>query len=377
MYRPIGILGAGLACALIALRADLRRRRLSWKQGSGWDTLSALDVACPAAISGVIGSLFAEMAPIALATHAILLNSPLTWGIATSLLAVIFLWNEGRRQVQFQRPPGLVFGETLLLAGVYMGIESLIFSATDWPGVPRGTGVHIACILAAVAGGAVIGVVVPPFAKGYEGHRILHRSTKEGESIQAEYVPASPECPHPERWKMIDTQTTEVEVIDFLKSLVIALKPNLIVETGTFLGYSTIKMAEGLQANGFGKIISIEYDPVIYARAKDRIDASGLGRWIECRNESSLEARIDGTIDLLFSDSHRTIRGREIRRLLPQVDPNGLVIVHDTSSHFQVVHESVMQLERDGLLHTVWLPTPRGLVIAQKPQGHKKSAIVA
>jgi predicted O-methyltransferase YrrM len=130
-------------------------------------------------------------------------------------------------------------------------------------------------------------------------------------------------------------------------------------------------MAEGLKANGFGRIITIEYDPAIFAKAKERIDASGLGSWIEYRNESSLETRIDGTIDLLFSDSLMAIREHEVRRFLPQINPHGLVLIHDASSHFRVVRESASRLEQEGLLSVVLLPTPRGLAIAQKREGRR------
>ena len=137
------------------------------------------------------------------------------------------------------------------------------------------------CGLAILAGVLVIARVVPPFLKKGEERHILERLVEQGESVQKEYTPPTPECPHPELWKMMDSQTSELEVLDFLKSLVITIKPQLIVETGTFLGYGTLKMAEGLKENGFGRIITIEYDPAIFAKAKERIDASGLGSWIE------------------------------------------------------------------------------------------------
>ena len=44
-----------------------------------------------------------------------------------------------------------------------------------------------------------------------------------------------------------------------------------------------------MQRNGFGKIISCEFDPVVFEKAKEKIAASGLSEWIELRNESSLE----------------------------------------------------------------------------------------
>ena len=119
----------------------------------------------------------------------------------------------------------------------------------------------------------------------------------------------------------------------------------------------------------FGKIITVEYDPTVFAKAKENIDASGLGKWIEYRNASSLETKIDGEIDILFSDSETTIREQEVRHFLPQIKTRGLVLIHDASSHFKVVRDAALRLEQEGLLSVVLLSTPRGLVVAQKRGG--------
>lgn len=358
----------GLSGALIVLRADLRRRGLSPTRPLGWHLLTALDVACPAMVAGMIVFLLVRLVPVATSKRAVPLGSPLVWAIVAGIAILAFVWGEGRREIQFQRPAGIVCGESLVLAGAYQLSASAISPAAQWPGA---TTARIVWIVAIVAGGALTAIIVVPFVRGYEGHRILSRLAECGESVQAEYMPPTPECPHPERWKMVDTQTSELEVTDFLKSLVVTLKPRLIVETGTFLGYSTLKMAAGLRENGFGRIVTIEYDPEIFAKAKERIDASGLGKWIENRNESSLDARIEGTIDLFFSDSHLPIREQEIRRFLPQIDARGLILMHDASSQFRVVREAALKLEREGLISTVLVPTPRGLVIAQKREGRR------
>ena len=185
-------------------------------------------------------------------------------------------------------------------------------------------------------------------------------------ALLPEYHRATPECPHPERWSMFDSMTAEAEVLEFLCTLVTTLKPELIVETGSFLGVSTLWMAEGMQRNGFGKIISCEFDPVVFVRAQEKIAASPLATWIELRNESSLEMRIDGTIDLLFSDSDMPIREQEVKRYLPQIRPHGLILMHDASSHLKTVRDAALKMEAEGLISVVLLPTPRGLVIAQK-----------
>jgi predicted O-methyltransferase YrrM len=207
--------------------------------------------------------------------------------------------------------------------------------------------------------------------KEKQERRILRQIERTGDQLQPEYHRATPECPHPERWGMFDSMTAEVEVLEFLRTIVTTTKPDLVVETGTFSGVSTLWIAEGLEANGRGRVITCEYDPEIYKNAKARIEASGLSRWIELRNESSLDMKIDGTIDLFFSDSDMSIREREIRRFLPQINPYGLILMHDASSHLKIVREAALKLEQDGLISAVLLPTPRGLVVAQKRSGRK------
>ena len=224
--------------------------------------------------------------------------------------------------------------------------------------------------LLAVGIGLVI-VVVLPFVRKYEGLRILERVASDEQFSQPEYTPSTYECPQPELWKMLDSQSTEVEVLNFLKTLVTTLKPRLVLETGTFLGHGTQKLAEGVKENGFGKVITVEFDPTIRARAQDRFQAAGLTPWIESRLESSLDTVVDGSIDLFFSDSHLANREAEIRRLLPQLDPRGLLVIHDASSHFKIVREAALRLEAEGLISAVFLSTPRGVVLAQRREGRR------
>jgi len=369
VYLSLFIAAASIFGAVVVLLADLHRRRLTLTRSSGWRVLSVLDVLSLAVTAGAVLGLLMALVPSAISRRVLPLDSSAVWAALAGIVIAVVLWSEGRQQMRFQRPWGIIFGEWLVLVGVCLFLVTALFNPS--PFVPQGLTLKILCILAVVAGGALIAVVVIPFMRRYEGLRILDRFPEQGESVQTEYTPPTPECPHPELWRMLDSQTTEVEVIDFLKSLVTTVKPNLVVETGTFLAYSTIKMAEGLRENGFGKIITIESDPAIFAKAKERIDASGLGQWIEYRNESSMETQIDGTIDILFSDSHMRGREQEIRRFLPWVKPRGLILIHDASSHFQIVREAALRLEQEGLISVVLLPTPRGLVIAQRREGRE------
>jgi hypothetical protein len=51
---------------------------------------------------------------------------------------------------------------------------------------------------------------------------------------------------------------------------------------------------------------------------------------------------------------------------LPQLDPRGLLVIHDASSHFKLVREAALRLEAEGLISAVLLSTPRGVVVAQR-----------
>jgi predicted O-methyltransferase YrrM len=209
------------------------------------------------------------------------------------------------------------------------------------------------------------------FKKDKQEHRILRQIERTGDQLQPEYHRATPECPYPERWHMFDSMTAEAEVLEFLRTVVTTIKPELVVETGTFSGISTLWIAEGLKANGRGRVVTCEFDSKVYESAQARIATSGLAEWIELRNESSLDMQVEGTIDLFFSDSDLPIREQEIRRFLPQINPFGLILMHDASSHLKTVREAALKLEREGLISMVLLRTPRGLVVAQKRDGRR------
>jgi predicted O-methyltransferase YrrM len=347
----------GLLLAVLALLVLAAQRRVS--------ALVLLDVSAPAAslayavYRGIEAGVFAAVGP-----H----NFLGTAAVECVAFAAIgwWLWQEERRASQLQRPSGVVFGQYLVLTGAAHLAGALLESqrAGAFANV-------VGSIVAIAAGGAFIGVVVPRFLRGREEHRILDHVASHGDALQPEYTPPTPECPHPERWKMLDTMTAEDEVLVFLRTLITTVKPNLVLETGTFRGISTLAIAEGLKQNGFGRIITVEYDSKVFAAARERIEKSGLGQWVEYRNESSLDMQIKGAIDLLFCDSEQSIREQEVRRFLPQVNPNGLILVHDASSHYKLVREAVLRLEAEGLISVVLLPTPRGLAVAQKRAGRK------
>jgi prolipoprotein diacylglyceryltransferase/predicted O-methyltransferase YrrM len=281
-----------------------------------------------------------------------------------------YIWRRGTRALQHPLGPGVITGEFLILFGLERFLVEFIRinPAVFW-GMSNA---QIAALLTIAAGVVLLIAARRRFRKVDPVQKVFDHVVQHGnQETRPEYHRATPECPHPERWRMFDTMTAEVEVLDFLKCLMTTVKPSLVVETGTFLAVSTLYMAEGLQQNGSGRIITCEPDTAVFAKAREKIEASGLKKFIDYRCESSLKTKVSGTIDVLFCDSLPELREPEVRHFLPQINPNGLILMHDASSHLKTVREAALRLEEEGLVSVVLLPTPRGLVIAQKRAGRK------
>jgi hypothetical protein len=84
-----------------------------------------------------------------------------------------------------------------------------------------------------------------------------------------------------------------------------------------------------------------------------------------------LELEIGQPIDLLFCDSDLDVREAEVRHFLPQVNPFGLILMHDAGSRFRIVREAAFRMESELLISVVAVSTPRGLIVAQRREGRR------
>src|ERR1700676_1275162 len=280
------------------------------------------------------------------------------------LAIAAFLWHLGTKSLRGPKAKGELFCNYLILTGIARFlIEIIRINPRSFFGMSNAQAASVVSIL---LGAVSLWRIKSKFYALKKEHRIVEHIAAHGDILQPEYSRPTPECPHPERWHMYDSMSAEVEVLDFLCQLVKTVKPEVIVETGTFSGLSTLRLAEGLKANGVGRVITCEFDPKVFAAARQRFDSSGLREWIDARNVSSLEMNVEGAIDMLFCDSDAPLREQEVRRFLPQMNPGGLILMHDANSAMKIVRESALRLEAEGLIAALLLTTPRGLVLAQK-----------
>jgi len=121
-------------------------------------------------------------------------------------------------------------------------------------------------------------------------------------------------------------QSGQVEGL-LLKFLVASLNTKLVVEVGTFTGYSAMMMAEGL-AEG-GKVITCDVSEEYTTIAKRYWAKHPDGNKIELRLGPALETlgEIDGPIDFAFIDADKENYTNYWEAIVPKMRPNGIIAV--------------------------------------------------
>ncbi|HEY8581839.1 MAG TPA: O-methyltransferase [Capillimicrobium sp.] len=115
-----------------------------------------------------------------------------------------------------------------------------------------------------------------------------------------------------------------------LETLVFLARPRLVVEVGTFSGYSALTMARALPEGG--RIVTLEVDPAHAAFARARFEGSPLGARIELREGPALAAleAIDEPIDLAFVDADKEGYTAYYEAIVPRLSPHGLLVADNT-----------------------------------------------
>jgi caffeoyl-CoA O-methyltransferase len=112
-----------------------------------------------------------------------------------------------------------------------------------------------------------------------------------------------------------------------LELLVFALRPRLVLEIGTYSGYSALSMAAALPEGA--RIITCELKDEHADVAERHIVAAGLADRIEVRRGPALDtiASLDGPFDLVFIDADKGGYLEYYEAVLPKLSDGGLVVV--------------------------------------------------
>jgi predicted O-methyltransferase YrrM len=98
----------------------------------------------------------------------------------------------------------------------------------------------------------------------------------------------------------------EWETGRLLATLVATIRPRLVLEVGTAIGYSTLHMARELDSGA--RIVTLERDPRRIARARRFWAQGGVADRIELVEGDALESLrgLDGPFELVFLDASKT-----------------------------------------------------------------------
>ena len=168
----------------------------------------------------------------------------------------------------------------------------------------------------------------------------------------------------------------------FLSMLSHLMRPQRVLEIGTFCGYATLCLAEGLTADGL--LHTIEIDPEREARIRRYVAAAGITEQVRLHIGAALDVLpglVDEVWDLVFIDADKRNNGAYFEAVVDQVRPGGLLIVDNVLWGGKVLPEHKLkvgdkdtplvrafndQVARDPRVEPVFLPLRDGLLLLRR-----------
>ena len=112
----------------------------------------------------------------------------------------------------------------------------------------------------------------------------------------------------------------------FLAMLSHLVKPKIIVEIGTFTGYSALCLAEGLAKGGM--LHTIDIDPWLPEMVNRYVEKAGMKDRITMHHAAALEVlpKLPAPFDLVFIDADKQNYVNYLNAVVDKVRPSGLII---------------------------------------------------
>ena len=157
------------------------------------------------------------------------------------------------------------------------------------------------------------------------------------------------------------------------------IRPKSILELGTFTGYATLCLAEGLQTNG--KIDTIDVNEELVDFQRKYFDMSNYGNQIYQHLGSALDIipTLNKTFDLVFIDADKPNYVNYFNLIIDKLNSGGIILSDNVLWHGKVVKpldikdnstKAVLKfntlLKNDKRIETVLLPIRDGLTISRK-----------
>lgn len=164
----------------------------------------------------------------------------------------------------------------------------------------------------------------------------------------------------------------------FLSMISHMMRPQYILEIGTYTGYSALCLAEGLAENG--KIITIDVNEELEDFVRNFFSASPLNSKIDFRIGNALEIipTLPETFDLIFIDADKKSYAQYYEMALTKVRKGGFIISDNVLWSGKVSDETKkdkdtqnlrnfnQMIQEDERVENVLLPFRDGLMVAMK-----------
>lgn len=166
----------------------------------------------------------------------------------------------------------------------------------------------------------------------------------------------------------------------FLEFISKSNQPKVILEIGTYTGYSGICLARGL-AEG-GKLITLDINDELETMVRGFFEMAGLSDRIDYRlgNASDIIPTLSETFDLVFIDADKANYMRYYELVIDQVRPGGVILADNVLWSGKVIPEAGKKIDKDTQVildfnkmvqqdprvENILLPIRDGLLMARK-----------
>jgi predicted O-methyltransferase YrrM len=180
----------------------------------------------------------------------------------------------------------------------------------------------------------------------------IHAAAGEHDAAQADRL---------DRYRILEPETAEL-----LAVLVRAANARRVLEIGTSIGYSTIWLADAVEATG-GWLVTVEIDAERSETARANLERAGLTADLRVGDAGeTLSVSEDASWDLIFLDAERPAYAGYWPDVLRSLAPGGLVAVDNVISHADQVHELLALMTNETAVTTTQVPVGAGLQLAVK-----------
>lgn len=158
------------------------------------------------------------------------------------------------------------------------------------------------------------------------------------------------------------------------------LQPKLVIEVGTYTGYSALCLAEGLREGG--KLYTIDINPEQEKRIRTYIEKAGFTDKIELYigNAKDIIPKIEGEIDLVFIDADKSNYYTYFELVADRMSKGGLVIADNVlwsgkildekerikDKDTKALHEFNEKVSQDPRFEALLMPIRDGLMVLRR-----------